>query len=182
MNVREMMLAAMMTALIAALGFVPPLILPISPVPIVLQNMGVMLAGVLLGRKVGTLSAVVFLLLVAAGLPLLSGGRGGIGLVLGTSAGYLLTFPLVAYLGGHFAERGRPHFWRYFLGLLAGVLICDTAGAIWLGLAMQWNLQATITGGFLLFLPGDIFKAVAASLVALAVHRAYPQLLPHTRR
>ncbi len=58
--------------------------------------MGILLAGVILGRKYGTLSVIVFLLLVVAGLPLLSGGRGGIGVFAGPSAGFLLLYPVVA--------------------------------------------------------------------------------------
>ena len=81
MSTKYLVYTALMTAIIAVLGFVPAIPLPIMPVPIVLQNIGIFLAAILLGRKYGTLSVVVLLLLVVAGLPLLSGGRGGIGVL-----------------------------------------------------------------------------------------------------
>ena len=77
-----------MTAIICILGLVPGVPLPFMPVPIVLQNIGIFLAGIILGRKMGALSVIVFLLLVATGLPVLSGGRGGIGVFVGPSAGF----------------------------------------------------------------------------------------------
>ncbi|MBD4561724.1 biotin transporter BioY, partial [Xanthomonas citri pv. citri] len=87
--------------------------LPFSSVPIVLQNIGIFLAGVILGRKYGTLSVIVFLLLVVAGLPLLSGGRGGIGVFAGPSAGFLLLYPVVAFMIGAIRDRfiNEINFW-----------------------------------------------------------------------
>ncbi|CAA3933743.1 BioY family protein [Staphylococcus aureus] len=73
MTTKQLVYTALMTAIIAILGLVPVIPLPFSSVPIVLQNIGIFLAGVILGRKYGTLSVIVFLLLVVAGLPLLSG-------------------------------------------------------------------------------------------------------------
>ena len=87
-----------MTAVICILGLVPGIPLPFMPVPIVLQNIGIFLAGVILGRKYGALSVIIFLLLAATGLPLLSGGRGGIGVFAGPSAGFLFLYPVVAHI------------------------------------------------------------------------------------
>ncbi|MFP4925416.1 biotin transporter BioY, partial [Staphylococcus pseudintermedius] len=77
MNTKFLVYTALMTAIIAVMGFIPAIPLPFIPVPIVLQNVGIFLAGILLGRRYGTLSVIVFLLLVFMGAPLLSGGRGG---------------------------------------------------------------------------------------------------------
>ena len=81
----------MFTAFIAMLAFIPPIPLPFIPVPIAFQNTGIMLAGCLLGYKRGTLSVVIFLL-VAVGLPILTGGR-RIRCIFGPSAGYILGYP-----------------------------------------------------------------------------------------
>ena len=88
MTTKHITFTAIMTAIIALLGLVPPIPLPFMPVPIVLQNVGIFLAGILLGKKYGTLSVIVFLILAACGLPVLSGGRGGIGVFAGPSAGF----------------------------------------------------------------------------------------------
>ena len=97
MKTKDIVIIAMFTAFISVLAFIPPIPLPFMPVPIVLQNIGIILAGCLLGYKRGTLSVMIFLLLVATGLPLLSGGRGGLGVFFGPSAGYLFGYPVVAF-------------------------------------------------------------------------------------
>ena len=100
MTTKHLVYTALMTAIICILGIVPSVPLPFMPVPIVLQNIGIFLAGIILGRKLGTTSVIVFLLLVATGLPVLSGGRGGIGVFAGPSAGFLFLYPVVAYFIG----------------------------------------------------------------------------------
>src|SRR5699024_11403171 len=80
--------------------FLSAILLPVMPLPIFLQNICIFLAGILLVRKYGTLSIIVLLLLVATGLPLLSGGRGGIGVFAGPSAGFLFMYPVITYLIG----------------------------------------------------------------------------------
>lgn len=100
MTTKHLVYTALMTAIICILGLVPSVPLPFMPVPIVLQNIGIFLAGIILGRKLGTTSVIVFLLLVATGLPVLSGGRGGIGVFAGPSAGFLFLYPVVAYFIG----------------------------------------------------------------------------------
>lgn len=102
MKTREITYVALFVAVMAVLGMVPPIMLSFTPVPIVLQTLGVILAGGVLGARLGFMSQVTFLLLVAAGLPLLSGGRGGIGVFIGPSAGYLFSYPIVAALLGFY--------------------------------------------------------------------------------
>ncbi|MCD0801798.1 biotin transporter BioY, partial [Staphylococcus aureus] len=109
-------------------------------VPIVLQNIGIFLAGVILGRKYGTLSVIVFLLLVVAGLPLLSGGRGGIGVFAGPSAGFLLLYPVVAFMIGAIRDRfiNEINFWILFVGILVfGVIALDVIGTLIMGMIIN---------------------------------------------
>lgn len=81
-----MVFAALFAALIGVLGMIPPIPLGFIPVPITAQTLGVMLAGGFLGKKTGSLSLILFIVLVALGLPLLSGGRGGLSALVGPSA------------------------------------------------------------------------------------------------
>lgn len=169
---------AVFAALIAALGL-PGTLSPFgSAVPITAQTLGVMLAGALLGARRGALACVVFLALVAAGLPLLAGGRGGWGVFTGPSAGYLLGWPLGALVIGLLTERMvRYRFWP---GLAATVV-----GGIVVVYAVGVPVQAARVGSGLLavaqaatqYLPGDLIKAVVTALVARQVHRAYPGLV-----
>lgn len=173
---RDLGLIALFAALIAALGFVAVPVAGLA-VPIVLQNLGVFLAGAVLGARRGTLTIVTFLALVAAGLPLLSGGRGGIGVFMTPSLGYLLGWVAGAFVIGFITDRLRAGT-RYFPKvltaiLLGGVLVIDLFGALVSPLFTGLDLGVTLIGSAV-FLPGDILKAVLAALVAAAVHRAYP--------
>ena len=103
-NAAGLAMTATFVGIIAAMGLVPAVQLPVFPVPITLQSMGVMLAGAVLGRWRGAAAVLVFLALVALGLPLLSGGRGGLGVFFGPSVGFLLGFPVAAFVIGWLSE------------------------------------------------------------------------------
>lgn len=176
MSTKNLVYTALMTAVICILGLVPGIPLPFMPVPIVLQNIGIFLAGVILGRKYGALSVIIFLLLAATGLPLLSGGRGGIGVFAGPSAGFLFLYPVVAYLIGLVRDRFKNHinFLTLFIGILVfGVLLLDIAGTIIMGFIIHMPISKAFLLSFT-FIPGDIIKAIIASLIGTT-------LLNHSR-
>ena len=108
LTTRDMVHIALFAAIMAALGLLPPIPVGFIPVPITAQSMGVMLAGSILGAKRGALAILLFLALVAVGLPLLSGGRGGLGVFFGPTAGFLLSWPVGAFVTGWLTER----FWK----------------------------------------------------------------------
>jgi biotin transport system substrate-specific component len=170
---------AVFAALIAALGL-PGTLTPFgNAVPITAQTLGVMLAGALLGAWRGAAACVVFLILVAAGLPLLAGGRGGLGVFTGPSAGYLIGWPIGAFVIGLLTARMLPNY-RLWLGIVINIV-----GGILVIYAIGVPVQAARVGSGLLavvqssvqFLPGDLVKVVVAAIVARQVHRAYPGLV-----
>ena len=168
----DLALIACFAALIAVLGLVPPVAVGL-PVPITLQTMGVMLAGLILGARRGALSVLVLLVLVAVGLPLLSGGRGGLGVFAGPSAGYLVGFVLGAYVTGWIRERleGKVPL----LGAALTAAVVGGIGAVYLiGVpVLVWRTGADPLAS-LVFLPGDLVKAGLATVVAVGVRRALP--------
>jgi len=177
---RDLSLIAIFTGVIAALGLVPAVAPFGGAVPITAQSMGIMLAGAILGAKRGALSVVLFLTLVAIGLPLLSGGRGGLGVFAGPSVGYLVGFPVAAFLVGLLTERiGRPY--RLPLGVMAnilgGVLALNAIGIVGMALVLHVSLVKATTLAAV-FMPGDVVKAVLTAFVAAGVHAAYPGLIP----
>ncbi|MEU4572147.1 biotin transporter BioY [Nonomuraea sp. NPDC023979] len=174
---------AVFAALIAALGLVPGLNL-FGPVPITLQTLGVMLAGAILGSWRAALAIAVFILLVAAGLPLLAGGRGGLGVFTGPSVGFLLGWLPGAALIGWIVERGgrSPGIGRLLVASLAGGL-----GVVYLVGIPLWALVGGLTLGqaallTLGFVPGDVAKAVLTAFVARGTQRAYPDAVPAVHR
>lgn len=181
MSNRDLVYVALFAALVAVLGLLPPIPLPFVPVPITAQTLGVMLAGSILGAKRGGLALVVFLLLVALGLPVLAGGRGGLGVFLSPSGGFLVAFPIAAFVVGLLTER----FWRrlnvpYALlcNVIGGILVIYALGVPWLAIAGQLPLAKAAIGSAA-FLPGDLLKAVLAALAAVAVKRSYPLIETH---
>jgi biotin transport system substrate-specific component len=172
---RNLVLIALFAAQIAALGLVPKLTLAFG-VPITAQSLGVMLCGTVLGARRGALAVLLFLLLVALGLPLLAGGRGGLGSFVSPSAGFLFGFPLAAFVAGMIVERWRAvsTFLAATVGaLLGGVLVLYVPGILGMAVALGATLPeaAALAGAFV---PGDLIKAVLAGLVTAALARARP--------
>lgn len=170
---------AVFAALIAVLGLPGTIFVFGGAVPITAQTLGVMLAGSVLGARRGFLACLTFVVLVAAGLPLLAGGRGGLGVFAGPTAGYVLAFPLAALGIGWVWERLPRHdALGLALGLAAnvgfGMALVYAVGAPVQAWRTHTNLAVALLTGVVVFLPGDAVKAVVATLVARLVHRAYP--------
>lgn len=180
---RDLALVASFAALIAVLGMPGSLHLFGSVVPITLQSLGVMLAGSILGWKRGALSVLVFLTLVAAGLPLLSGWRGGLGVFAGPSAGFLLGYVCGAAAVGWLVQRRLPAYpmwWGGTANVLGGIGVVYLFGVPGMAIVMHTSLLVAATTS-LMFLPGDLIKVVVATAVAAAVHRAYPGITESSR-
>ncbi|WP_240939457.1 biotin transporter BioY [Diaphorobacter sp. HDW4A] len=169
---------ALFAALMAVLGLIPKIDLPMG-VPITAQSLGVMLAGVLLGPKRGFQAMALFLLAVAAGLPLLSGGRGGIGVFVAPSAGYLLGYAPAALIAG-LIMRAMPQRSPALIGLgafvaalIGGLVALHAMGVAGLMLLAHMSLkQAVLTT--LAFVPGDLIKCVLCAVITHTVARGLP--------
>lgn len=182
----DMVLIALFAALLAVLGLVPKIDLPIG-VPITMQTLGVMLAGCLLGARRAALSMLLFLLAVALGLPLLSGGRGGLPVFTQASAGYLLSWPLAAAFTGWLMQMAaretaaaqstasprRLAIGAFVASIIGGIGLVHLCGVIGLVVLahMDWSKAAL---GTLVFVPGDLIKAVVCALVVQTVARGMP--------
>ena len=181
---RDLALVATFAGVVAALGLVPAVLPPGIPVPITAQSLGVMVAGSILGARRGFLSLLLFLVLVAIGLPLLAGGRGGLGVLVGPSAGYLLAYPVCAGVIGWLVERGGPSYriaWGVMANVVGGIVILYAAGIAGVMVVTHvgaWTAAAS-TGWYVV---GDSIKVVIGVLVARGVHAAYPGLLGGQRR
>ncbi|GAB3406956.1 biotin transporter BioY [Schumannella luteola] len=174
-DTRDIARIAVFAAIIAALGLIAPIQLP-GLVPITAQTLGVVLAGTVLGPLRGLAAVAVFEVLVLVGLPLLSGGFGGPSVFVGFSAGYLLGWLPGAFVTGLIAYSGRGAlaWWRVAVGAVIGGIVVIYA----IGIPVQAALTGLPLGatalGSLLFVPGDAIKVVVATLLTLALWRAYP--------
>jgi biotin transport system substrate-specific component len=175
---RNLTLIALFAALIAALGLIPKITLA-SGIPITAQSMGIMLCGTVLGAKRGALAVVLFLGLVALGLPLLAGGRGGLGVFTTPWAGFLFGFPVAAYVTGLVMEnwKGRN---TAVVGIVAALI--GGIGALYLVAIPYYmvmkpaGLTEALTVAMAPFMPGDVIKAVLAGLITQGLLNARPGL------
>lgn len=177
---RDMALIAVFAGIMAAVGLIPALPIPVSPVPITAQTLGVLLAGAILGPRRGALSMVLFLSLVAVGLPLLANGRGGIGVFVGPSVGFLLGWIVMAWFVGFLTYKiGAPYRLvpGIIINLIASIPVLYAFGIVGMMAVTGMSLKAAIVANAW-YLIGDSLKAVVAAFVAKGVHSAYPYLLP----
>ncbi len=166
---------ALFAALIAALGVIPQITLAFG-VPVTAQSMGIMLCGTVLGARRGLLAVLLFLLLVAMGLPLLSGGRGGLAVFGSATAGFLFGFPVAAFVTGLIMERMRnvavlPA--AILASLVGGILVLYLFGVTGMAITLKKSF-AEAASLMLIFIPGDILKAVVAGLLTAGLARARP--------
>ncbi len=176
MRTRDLAYIALFAALTAVLGLLPAVPVPAVPVPITAQTLGVMLAGAVLGARRGFLAMLLFLVVVAIGLPVLAGGRGGLSVFAGPSAGFLLAWPIAAFVTGLLTEllwRRLNVAWALVATLVGGIGVVYSIGIPFISVFSDTPLPLAFTGS-LVFVPGDVVKAVAAAVVAVAVRRAYP--------
>lgn len=174
--VRDLALVASFAALVAVLGLPGSLTLFSNAVPVTLQSLGVMLAGSILGWRRAFLALVVFLALVAAGLPLLAGGRGGLGVFAGPSVGYLVGWPIGAAVIGWLVERRLPAYplwWAATANAVGGIGVVYLLGIPAQAAVLGTSLVKT-TALAAIYLPGDSVKVVIATIVAAGVHKGYP--------
>ena len=168
-------LVALFAALIAVLGLVPAFPLALR-VPITAQSLGVMLCGTILGSKKGGLAALFFIVLTLVGLPLLAGGRGGIGLLAGPSAGFIIGFPLAAYVTGWLMEKTKSVNIQISVSLstiVGGIVILYIPGLIGMMINAGMSLNAAVVA-VSIYLPGDILKVILATVVTSAIFKARP--------
>lgn len=167
---------AVFAAIVAVLGL-PAGFTVLGAVPITAQTLGVMLAGAILGPWLGALSMGVLLALVAVGLPLLAGGRGGIGVFFGPSAGFALGWIVGALVIGLIVHAGgrKPVLWRTFVGVVVGgILVVYAVGIPVQSLVTRLPLGETALMS-LVFVLGDLVKAVLATAIVTTLVRAYPR-------
>lgn len=150
-------------------------------VPLTLQTAVVLLSGLVLGPVRGAAAQVLYLAAGAVGLPVFAQGAAGVGVILGVTGGYLIAFPVAAFVAGVMSRpalTGARHSAAWWMGgaaLVAGIGVIHplgVAGLVILGRLTAHHavvLDAT-------FLPGDLIKVAVAASVALGVHRAVPGL------
>ena len=176
MKTKDIVLIALFTALIIALGLVPPIPMPLVPVPLTLQTFGVMLAGLILGPTRAGLVLLLYVMIALLGLPVLPGGRAGLAVLAGPTAGFLLGMIPGAVVTGWLAagKTSQTPAWQivhYALAAAVGGLVLVYAiGIPWLMFVTKMDFTKACWA-MVVFVPGDLLKALVAAVVAQRIRR-----------
>ena len=181
-NGTDLGLIAVFAALVAGAALVPGLALNGFGVPITFQTLAVMLTGLVLGPARGFAAVGLYTLLGLAGLPIFSQGRSGLAILAGPSAGYIIAFPIAAAVVGWLAAvvirrttKARA-LWFFLAATVTSIVFVHTLGVLGIALNSKATLEQAFLGD-LMFYPGDIIKNLLAAAVAVALHRAFPDVL-----
>ncbi len=135
--------------------------IPLQPVPVTGQTLGVLLTGILLGRKRAAASMLIYIMMGAIGLPVFANGAFGIAQLIGPTGGYLLGFVPAAYLMGYLGKKGwYKHVATALLSLIIGTCVIFAFGVMWLANFTGWDMVLSM--GVLPFLPGAAVKILIA--------------------
>jgi biotin transport system substrate-specific component len=145
--------------------------LPGDPVPLTLQNFGVLVVGLVLGPRRAFAAMVVYLAEGAAGLPVFNPtGPGGVAQLLGPTGGYLMSYPFVAAVAGFLVERGRKTFARAAVASLAAEILLFAVGLSWLRIWMG-SLAVAVRLGLYWFLFAEVIKVLMAAALSVRLKR-----------
>jgi biotin transport system substrate-specific component len=148
----------------AFVGLTAQVEIPLWPVPLTLQTLGVFFTGAVLGGRRGALTLLLYLAEGAVGLPVFAGGASGVAYMLGSTGGYLVGFVFAAGVVGLLAERGWDRrLVCTMLAMAAGNLVIYAFGVAWLAILLS-DLRTALVQGMLIFIPGDLVKIAFAAL------------------
>ncbi len=167
MNTSKQLKMTVYTSLFVALIAIGAFIaIPIGPVPIVLQNMFVLLAAIILGPVWGLACVAIYLLIGLAGLPVFAGGTSGIGKLFGPTGGYLLGYLPAVFVTAWISKGLGKKMPVDIIAMLMGSLIVYGAGVPWLKVATGMTFEKAVAVGMVPFLIGDALKIIAAAFIA----------------
>lgn len=175
MHTRDMALTSLFVALLAVSAQVA---IPIGPVPIILQILFVLLAGLVLGRKLGPISVAVWVLLGVFGFPVFAQGKAGAAVLIGPTGGYIFGYFVCTYIVGYVAENFELTYKNTAIAMLAGLAVIYGLGLAGFMLSFQYvlhkamTLDKAINLAVLPFLPFDLLKAAMAVYGGVRIRRS----------
>lgn len=167
MKVKDISIIALFCAISIIFSFFN-IILPFSPIVFSMSVFGVFLSGALLKPKQAVLSQVVYILLGIIGLPVFSGFKGGLGHLLGPTGGYIISYPIMAFIISFINKRIKSHkFFTLFISMILALCICYTMGSGWLSVVLKISFLKAILIGAAPFAVFDIIKALICSTLSV---------------
>lgn len=174
LSTREMVLIPIFSALMA-IG--AQLSIPIGPVPISLQSLFLMISAYYLSPSSAFLSGIIYLILGLIGLPVFAGGMGGVGAILRPSFGFLIAMPIAGFVMSQLIKNNPSSIYQYIGIYVLGSFILYLIGLPYMAMILNLYLNkgmgiyAILKAGMLVFIPGDILKSIAASMVSIQLDK-----------
>lgn len=176
MKVKEMVLCGVLAAITAVCAQIS-IPTPFSPVPVTLQVLAVFLSAAVLGSRLGAISQIVYISMGAIGLPVFAHFSGGLQILTGITGGYLLSYPLAAYITGKIIEfnkntNAKTAIIKNFLGMSMGLLVIYVLGCVQFSILTGNTITQSIVLTIVPFIIPDIIKILIASSLALSLQKA----------
>ena len=168
LSTRDLIITALFTSLTAVGGFIS---IPLGPVPVTLQTLFVVLSGLILGAKLGAMSQITYVFLGLIGLPVFSGGTGGLTTVVSPTFGFLMSFIVAAYVIGKLTEKNKS-LSKIIYSVIIGSLVIYIIGVPYFYfiftsyMGKSINFYAALKYACIPFIPGDIIKTLLAIIIA----------------
>lgn len=167
LSIRDLIICSLFASITAILSQVS-IPLPFTTVPLTMQVFAVMLCGMLLGSKLGFISQIIYLAIGAIGIPVFAQMSGGPGVILGPTGGFLLSFPIVSFIVGHFSNKGKSEF-LVVVGMIVALLISYLIGTFQFCLIMNVSFISGLMACVLPFIVIDIIKIGLVYVVGMSV-------------
>ncbi len=171
---KAIVFTALFAALIAACAFIS-IPVPGTPIPIVLQNMMVVLSGMLLGPILGTASTLLFIIAGILGLPVFSGGTGGFAKIMGPTGGFIIGYAIASLVAGLILGRprldGKKHIARIIIAAVCGFVVMYIPGVLHFMNSLDKTFSETMALCVIPYIPGDLIKMVLCILISIPVRR-----------
>lgn len=170
MKIKNLVLTSLFAAVTAVCA---QLVIPLQPVPLSISIFAVFLTGALLEKKYAAAAQIIYILLGAFGFPVFAGFKGGLGIIFGPTGGYIVAYPVMAFLIAFIIERSeRKGFLTYLLGMAAALFVCYAMGTAWLAYVLGMNIKGALLAGVIPFIPLDLVKVATSAALATALKRA----------
>ncbi len=177
LTIKDMCQIAIFTAIIVVMAQIT-IPMPFG-VPMTMQTFAITLAAVVLGAKKSAYAILVYVLMGSVGMPVFAGFKGGIGALVGPTGGFLLSFPIMAYIIGYGAEK-LPNKFYFILFLILGIASNYTVGVLMFCMIMPADIMTGITACVLPFIPTEVIKATLASVAGIKIKKKLGKTLQST--
>ncbi len=171
MKIKKIVLVGMFSGLLAIISPLQ-IIIPFSPVPITLQVVGMVLAGGILGSRLGFLSVLIYTILGLVGLPIFAGFKSGLPALIGPTGGYIIGFIAAAYIIGKLVEvKAEPGLAYIIFANMIGLIVLYTIGTLQLSFIYTHSIYKALLAGVLPYIIPDLIKILFSSILTIQVRK-----------